>query len=334
MMRRVFCVVLALTLLCCCLCVFAAEEEVEEEVLPVDAVCAGDGENVGRWQLRGRPLWYNCTAEASGLGKMICGMGAGNCAPEDVKKRVEGNAKDGVFEIKFHTPTPGRVKSWWESNVEPKPATAASGPAKPAEERPPVDREEEAPRDTTTISSGSSPAGVGGSAGALSLPPTTPRDAGANAAAGAAGKTDPSPPATLQAQNPAPSGELQGAAHSASAASKSPPDPEPTESGEHSSHDPPAGRQEETVDAPPTRLSQTGEDGGAAEGAEEDTADTTDAATSEGNATAAGMPAPLSSAPTTKALENSAGNDACFHDPRLHTRLLLVLAALTYGTLG
>ncbi|KAF8286791.1 hypothetical protein TcBrA4_0024550 [Trypanosoma cruzi] len=334
MMRRVFCVVLALTLLCCCLCVFAAEEEVEEEEVPVDAVCAGDGEKVGRWQLRGRPLWYNCTAEASGLGKMICGMGAGNCAPEDVKRRVERGAEDGVFEIKVNLFTPGRVKSWWESNVEPKPATAAIVPAKPAEEITPVAREEEAPRDTTTISSESSPAGVGGSARALSLPPTTPRDAVANSAAGAAGKTDPSFPATLQAQNPAPSGELQGAAHSTSAASESPPDPEPKESGEHSSHDPPAGRQEEAAAAPPTQLSQTGEDGGAAEGAEGDTANTTDAATSEGNATAAGMPAPLSSAPTTKALENSAGNDACFHDTRLHARLLLVLAALTYGTLG
>ncbi|PBJ69799.1 hypothetical protein BCY84_19265 [Trypanosoma cruzi cruzi] len=334
MMRRVFCVVLALTLLCCCLCVFAAEEEVEEEEVPVDAVCAGDGENVGRWQLRGRPLWYNCTAEASGLGKMICGMGAGNCAPGDVKRRAERGAEDGVFEIKVHTPTPGQVKSWWESNVEPRPATAEGGPAKPPEERPPVAPEEEAPRDTTTISSKSSPAGVEGSARALSLPPTTPRDAGANSAAGAAGKTDPSSPATLQAQNPAPSGDIQGAAHSTSAASESPPDPEPTESGEHSSHDPPAGRQEEAAAAPPTQLSQTGEDGGAAEGTEEDTANTTDAATSEGNATAAGMPVPLSSAPTTKALENSAGNDACFHSPRLHALPLLVLAALTYGTLG
>ncbi|KAF8281607.1 hypothetical protein TcYC6_0007010 [Trypanosoma cruzi] len=311
MMCRVFCVLFAFTLLCCCLCVFAAEEEEEEEeVLLVDAVCAADGEKVGRWQLRGKSLWYNCTAEASGLGRMICGMGAGNCAPEDVKRRIERNAKDGVFEIKFHTPTSGRVKSWWESNVEPKPATAAIGPAKPLEERPPVAREEEAPRDTTTISSESSPAG-------------------------AAGKTDPSPPETLQAQNSTLSGDIQGAAHSTSAAPESPPDPEPTESGEHSSHDPPAGRQEETAAAPPTQLSQTGEGGGAAEGAEGETAtNTTDAATSEVNSTAAGMPAPLSSATPTKALENSVGNDACFYDTRLHTLPLLVLAVLAYGTQG
>ncbi|KAF5222432.1 hypothetical protein ECC02_004472 [Trypanosoma cruzi] len=66
----------------------------------------------------------------------------------------------------------------------------------------------------------------------------------------------------------------------------------------------------------------------------EDNTNTTDTATSEGNPTAAGMPAPLSSAPTTNALESSAGNDACFHDIRLHAPLLLALAALAYTTLG
>ncbi|EKG00032.1 hypothetical protein TCSYLVIO_009042, partial [Trypanosoma cruzi] len=286
MMRRVFCVLLALTLLCCCSCVFAVEgkEEQEPQVTQLNAECADDG-NVARWQLPGKSLWYNCTDAAAGIGEVICDVGAGNCAPEVVQRRVEGNAEDGVFEFKVTFITPSRMKGWWERNME-KPATVESGPAKPPEERPPVAPEEEAPRDTTKISSESSPAVA----------------------------------ETSQASDSAPSGELQGAAHSTSAASESPPDPEPTESGEHSSHDPPAGRQEEAAAAPPTQLSQTGEDGGAAEGVEEDTANTTDAATSEGNSTAAGMPVPLSSAPTTKALENSAGNDACFHSPRLHTR--------------
>ncbi|KAF8280412.1 Mucin-associated surface protein (MASP) [Trypanosoma cruzi] len=66
----------------------------------------------------------------------------------------------------------------------------------------------------------------------------------------------------------------------------------------------------------------------------EDNTNTTDTATSEGNSTAAGIPAPLSSAPPTKALESSVGSDACFQDTRLHARLLLVLAALAYTTLG
>ncbi|EKF29232.1 mucin-associated surface protein (MASP), putative, partial [Trypanosoma cruzi marinkellei] len=62
-----------------------------------------------------------------------------------------------------------------------------------------------------------------------------------------------------------------------------------------------------------------------------DNTNTTDTATSEENSTAAGMPAPLSSVPTTNALGSSVGNDACFHDTRVHARLLLVLAALAYG---
>ncbi|EKF29449.1 hypothetical protein MOQ_006768 [Trypanosoma cruzi marinkellei] len=338
MMCRVFCAVLALTLLCCCFsCVFATEEE-EEEELSVDAVCVDGGDKVGRWQLRGKSLWYNCTAEARGLGKMICSMGVGNCAPEDVKKRIEGGAMDGVFEIKFVTPTQSQVESWWESNVEPKVATVASVPATPLEAGPPVAQEEEAPRVTTSgPNSESSPAGVEGSAGALSSPPAAPGGTGANSAAGAAGTTDPSLPATLQAQNSAPSGDPQDAARSdsaASAAPESPPDPEPTEGGGHSSHNSSVGRQEETSAAPPTQLSQTDEGGGAAEGAEEDTATTSDAANGEVNSTAAGMPTSLSSPPTTNALENSVGNDACFHDTPLHAPLLLVLAALAYGTLG
>ncbi|EAN81022.1 mucin TcMUC, putative, partial [Trypanosoma cruzi] len=80
---------------------------------------------------------------------------------------------------------------------------------------------------------------------------------------------------------------------------------------------------------------QTGEGRGAAEGAEEDTAAKHHRdCSSEGNNMAASMPAPLSSAPTTNAPENSVGTDACFHDTHLHALPLLVLAALTYGTLG
>ncbi|PBJ80105.1 hypothetical protein BCY84_01913 [Trypanosoma cruzi cruzi] len=66
----------------------------------------------------------------------------------------------------------------------------------------------------------------------------------------------------------------------------------------------------------------------------DDNTNTTDTATSEGNSTAAGMLAPLSSAPTRKALESSVGNDACFHDTRLHAPLLLALAALACTALG
>ncbi|KAF8304139.1 putative serine-alanine-and proline-rich protein [Trypanosoma cruzi] len=387
MMCRVFCVVLSLTLLCCCSCVFAVEEEEEdEEVLPVNAVCAGEGEKVARWQLRGKSLWYNCTAEAGGLGSVICGMGVGNCEPEDVERRTKGVAKDGVFTINVSTFTPSAVKSWWERNVE-KAVTAAIGAAKPPEvpRSPPDDkdsrdtstpdsespadaansagapslaeapggagesvpatrpeagipaaRQEEASRDASTTNSKSSPAVVENSTDVPSSSlPATPGGAGANSAAGAAATTDPSPEAS-QASDSAPSAELQRPSHStsaASAASESPPDPKPTEGGDHSSHDPPVELQEETAAAPPNQLSQTGEDGGAAEGAEEDTANT-ETASSEVNSTAADMPAPLSSAPTTNALEKSVGTDACFHDTLLHARLLLVLAALTYGTLG
>ncbi|ESS55083.1 putative 90 kDa surface protein [Trypanosoma cruzi Dm28c] len=53
--------------------------------------------------------------------------------------------------------------------------------------------------------------------------------------------------------------------------------------------------QEENAAAPPTQLSQTGGDGGAAGGTKE---------------------------------------DACFHDTRLHALPLLLLAVLAYGTLG
>ncbi|KAF5217446.1 hypothetical protein ECC02_009703 [Trypanosoma cruzi] len=327
---RVFCVVLVLAPLCCCSCVFAVEEgeEQEPQVTQVNAECAGK-DKLARWQLPGKSLWYNCTVEDSGVGTEICGMGDGNCASEDVERRTNGGVKDGVITIDVDTPTPNVLESWWESNVEPKAVTVVSVPAKP-----PGPREQEASRDSSTTDSDSSPAVVGGAAGAPPPPlPETPGGAVANSAAGAAATTDPSA-AALRALDTALSGELQGAAHSTSAAPESPPDPKPTEGGGHSSHDPPVELREETAAAPPTQLSQTGEDGGAAEGAEEDTANTTDTASSEGNSAAASMPAPLSSAPPTNALENSVGTDACFHDTRLHTLPPLVLAALTYGTLG
>ncbi|KAF5217580.1 Mucin-associated surface protein (MASP) [Trypanosoma cruzi] len=206
---------------------------------------------------------------------------------------------------------------------------------------PSVPQEEAATRDASpTPKPASSAAGAEGSAG-TSSPLETPGSAGGNSPAGIAGTggtTDSSSSAASRAPDLGPSGELPGAAHSASAASsapESPPDTRPTGGGSHSSHDSPVELQEETSAAPLTQLSQTGEDGSAAEGTEEDAATSTDdTATSEGNTTAASMPAPLSSAPTTKALENRVGNDACFHDTRPHARLLLVLAALMYGTLG
>ncbi|RNC52455.1 90 kDa surface protein [Trypanosoma cruzi] len=211
------------------------------------------------------------------------------------------------------------------------------GPATRPEAGIPAARQKEASRGAFTTNSKSSPAVVENSTDVPpSSLPATPGGAGANSAAGAAATTDPSAAAS-QASDSAPSAELQGPSRStsaASAASESPPDPKPTEGGEHSSHDPPVELQEETAAAPPTQLSQTGEDGGAAGGAEEDTADTTETASGEGNNMAASMPAPLSSAPTTNALENSVGTDACFHDTHLHALPLLVLAALTYGTLG
>ncbi|EKG01142.1 90 kDa surface protein, putative [Trypanosoma cruzi] len=260
MMRRVFCVLLAFALLCCCSCVFAVEggEEQEPQVTQLNAKCTDDG-NVARWQLPGKSLWYNCTDAAADFGKMICDMGAGKCAPKVVQRRVEGNAEDGVFEFKDNYFTPSRVKGWWERNME-KPATVASGTSTPLEAGTLGPQEHKAPGDTSTTDPESSPAVAEAS----------------------------------QASDSAPSGELQGAAHSTSA-SESPPDPEPTESGEHSSHDPPAGRQEEAAAAPPTQLSQTGGDGGAAGGTEE---------------------------------------DACFHDTRLHALPLLLLAVLAYGALG
>ncbi|KAF5215713.1 hypothetical protein ECC02_011561 [Trypanosoma cruzi] len=388
MMCRVFCVVLVLALLCCCSCVFAVEDE-PQEVLPVNAECAGK-DKLARWQLPGTSLWYNCTTAASGFGQMICGMGVGNCEPEDVQRRIKDGANGGVFTINVSTSNPSAVKSWWQRNVESKAVTVASVPAKPPEvppgspedkisretsstpdSEPPADaesaagapslagapggagesvpatrpeagipaaRQEEASRDASTTNSKSPPTVVENSADVPPPPPpATPGGAGANSAAGAAATTDPSAAAS-QASDSAPAGELQGSSHSTSAASpasESPPDPKPTEGGDHSSHDPPVELQEENAAAPPTQLSQTGEDGGAAEGAEEDTAaNTTETASGEGNNMAASMPAPLSSAPTTNALEKSVGTDACFHDTHLLSRLLLVLAVLAYETLG
>ncbi|EKG01011.1 trans-sialidase, putative, partial [Trypanosoma cruzi] len=387
MMRRVFFVVLAFALLCCCSCVFAAKEEEEQEpqATQVDAVCAGK-DKLGRWQLRGKSLWYDCTDAASGAGQMICGMGVGNCAPEDVKKRIKDVAEHGVFTINVSTFTPDILERWWKRNVE-KDVVVASVPAKPPAARTPGPQEEEISRDTSPTPDSVSPtAGVEVAAGVPSLaegpggsgeidpatrpeagppaarqeeasrdaskknsesppavveystdvPPSsllaTPGGAGANSAAGAVATTDPSAAAS-QASDPAPSGELQSHSRSTSPAPESIPDPELTEGGEHSSHDPPVELQEETAAAPPTQLSQTGEDGGAAGGTEEDTAaNATDTASGEGNSTAASMPAPLSSASTKNALENSVGTDACFHDTRLHALPPLVLAALTYGT--
>ncbi|EKG00052.1 90 kDa surface protein, putative [Trypanosoma cruzi] len=286
---------------------------------------------------------------------MICDMGFGNCASEASQSRTKGVAKDGVFTINVTSPTPDILESWWKRKVEPKAATVASVPAKTPEAGPPGSGEHKAPGDASSRpDSDSSSAGAEGAAGSPSPPPpATPGSAGANSAAVAAATTDPSAAATTdpsaaatadpsaaasQASDPAPSGELQGPAHSASAASpasESLLDPKPTEGGDHSSHEPPVELQEETAAAPPTQLSQTGEDGGAAGGTEEDTAaNATDTASGEGNSTAASMPAPLSSASTKNALEKSVGTDACFHDTHLHALPPLVLAALTYGTLG
>ncbi|PBJ68554.1 90 kDa surface protein [Trypanosoma cruzi cruzi] len=240
MMCRVFCVVLVLALLCCCSCVFAVEEEEEPQVTQVDAECAGK-DKLRRWQLRGKPLWYNCTDAATGVGQMICGMGVGNCASEASQSRTKGVAKDGVFTINVTSPTPDILESWWERNLE-KAATVASVPAKTPEAGPPGSGEHKAPGD------------------ASSRPDSDSSSAGANSAAVAAATTDPSAAAS-QASDPAPSGELQGPAHSASPASESLLDPKPTEGGDHSSHEPPVELREETAAAPPTQLSQTGEDG-------------------------------------------------------------------------
>ncbi|KAF8286790.1 90 kDa surface protein [Trypanosoma cruzi] len=157
MMCRVFCVLLALTLLCCCSCVFAVErgEEQEPQVTQLNAECTGDG-NVVRWQLPGKSLWYNCTDAAADFGKMICDMGAGKCAPKDVSRRNEGNAEDGVFEFKHEYFTPSRMKDLWERNME-KPATVASGTSKPLEAGTLGSPEHKAPGDTSTTNSESPP---------------------------------------------------------------------------------------------------------------------------------------------------------------------------------
>ncbi|EKF28085.1 90 kDa surface protein, putative, partial [Trypanosoma cruzi marinkellei] len=268
----------------------------------------------------------NCTDSASGAGKMICGMGVGNCAPEALQSRTkDGGAGSVVFTINVTSPTPNVLEKWWERHVEKKAATVEGDLAKPRDEVTAGSPKQKAPVDTSFSQDSGSPAA--GAEGPLGAPPPPP--------GGAAATTDPSPSAASQVPDSAPSGEPHDAAHSNSAASAAPessPDPNSTAGGGHSSHDPSVEPQEETSATPPTQLSQTGEDGGAAGGAEEDTAaTTTDTASSEGNSTAASTPAPLSSAPTTSALENRVGADACFHDTRLHTLPLLVLAVLTYG---
>ncbi|EKG07894.1 mucin-associated surface protein (MASP), putative, partial [Trypanosoma cruzi] len=163
---------------------------------------------------------------------------------------------------------------------------------------PSVLQEEAATRDASpTLKPASPAAGAEGSAG-IPSPIETPDSAGVNSPAGIAGTggtTDSSSAAASQASDPAPSGDPQGHSRSTSPAPESPPDTKPTEGGSHYSHDSPVELQEETSAAPLTQLSQTGEDGSAAEGTEEDTAaNTTDTASSEGNTTAAGMPVPLS----------------------------------------
>nr|AAL90889.1 Tcc1j12.3 [Trypanosoma cruzi] len=335
----VFRLLLALALLCCCSCVCATEKE--QEVVPVDAECAGN-DKLGRWRISGKPSWYNCSDSSSGAGKMICDMGVGTCATENAEGRHKGGGvKDGVFTINVSTYPQSMLERWWERNVEPKSANGGIASAASSGAGSSVPQEEAATRDASPTPKPASPAaGAEGSAG-TSSPLETPGSAGVNSPAGIAGTggtTDSSSSAASRAPDLAPSGELPGAARSTSAASsapESPPDTRPTGGGSHSSHDSPVELQEESSAAPLTQLSQTGEDGSAAEGTEEDAATSTDdTPTSEGNTTAASMPAPLSSAPTTKALENRVGNDACFHDTRPHARLLLVLAALMYGTLG
>ncbi|PBJ71343.1 90 kDa surface protein [Trypanosoma cruzi cruzi] len=246
--------------------------------------------------------------------------------PQEHKAPGDATKKNSV------SPTAGAEVAAGAPSVAEAPGDSGEiGPAKPLEVETPSPQEDKISRETSSRpDSEYSPTVVENSTDVpTSSLLTTP--------GGAAATTDPSAAAS-QASDPAPSGDPQGAAHSASAASPAPesiPDPELTEGGEHSSHDPPVELQEETAAAPPTQLSQTGEDGGAAGGTEEDTAaNTTDTASSEVNSTAASMPAPLSSAPKKNALENSVGTDACFHDTHLHALPPLVLAALTYGTLG
>nr|ABA06509.1 serine-, alanine- and proline-rich protein [Trypanosoma cruzi] len=308
-MRRVFCVVLVLALLCCCSCVFAVEEE--PQVTQVDAVCAGK-DKLGRWQLRGKSLWYDCTDAAPGAGKMICGMGVGNCEPEASQSRTIDGVKDAVITINVSTFTPDILKSWWERNVE-KAVTVAIGAAKPPE-GPPGPPENKISRDTSSTPGFKiSYCWRCGHDGSFSW--------------GLASTGFRSRLVILKALHIL---LLLLLLHPNLHQIQS-----PQKAATTSSHDPPVELQEETAAAPPTQLSQTGEDGGAAEGTEEDTAaNTTDTASSEGNATAASIPAPLSSAPKNNAPENSVGTDACFHYTRLHALPPLVLAVLAYGTLG
>ncbi|KAF8306501.1 serine-alanine-and proline-rich protein, putative [Trypanosoma cruzi] len=196
MICRVFFVVLVLALLCCCSCVFAAKEEEEQEpqVTQVDAVCAGDG-NVARWQLPGKSLWYNCTAAFVGFGQMICGMGVGNCAPEDVKKRIEDGAEHGVFTINVSTFTQNQVKNWWERNVEPKAVTAAIVPAKPPAARTPGPQEEEISRDTSPTPDSVSPTAGAEVVAGVPSPAEVPSDSGE---IGLATRPEAGPPAARQ----------------------------------------------------------------------------------------------------------------------------------------
>ncbi|EKF37628.1 mucin-associated surface protein (MASP), putative [Trypanosoma cruzi marinkellei] len=125
------------------------------------------------------------------------------------------------------------------------------------------------------------------------------------------------------------------------------PEPETAASSDATGSTPAGGDAEPTSPSPAGQAAASGPgENSAAEGTpdgtlpsvaavtHDDNTNTTDTATGEGNSTAAGMPAPLFSAPTKSVLDSSVGNDACFHDTRLHAWLLLVLAALAYGTLG
>ncbi|KAF8277746.1 serine-alanine-and proline-rich protein [Trypanosoma cruzi] len=196
MMCRVFCVVLVLALLCCCSCVFAAKEEEEQQpqVTQVNAECAGDG-NVARWQLPGKSLWYNCTAATVDFGQMICGMGVGNCAPEDVKKRIKDGAEHGVFTINVSTFTQNQVKNWWERNVEPKAVTVAIVPAKPPAARTPGPQEEEISRDTSPTPDSVSPTAVVEVVAGVPSPAEVPSDSGE---IGLATRPEAGPPAARQ----------------------------------------------------------------------------------------------------------------------------------------
>nr|AAK30075.1 serine-alanine-and proline-rich protein [Trypanosoma cruzi] len=168
------------------------EEEEEPQVTQVDAECAGK-DKLRRWQLQGKPLWYNCTDAATGVGQMICDMGFGNCASEASQSRTKGVAKDGVFTINVTSPTTDILESWWKRNLE-KAATVASVPAKTPEAGPPGSGEHKAPGDTSSRPDSDSSSAVSeGAAGSPSPPPpATPGSAGANSAAVAAATTDPS----------------------------------------------------------------------------------------------------------------------------------------------